>query len=260
MEVSVKKDGRKAAVKIHRPTLSGSALKVLALASMTCDHAAKAFVQPWPWLRDVLFRAFGHDVSWFGLMTGFGRMAFPLFAFLAVEGFIHTRSRMRYMLAMLAAAAVSEPCFDFAFSGMAVCPDMQNVLFTLVAGLAAILAISFARGLSPEDRHHGIKAAGAMAAVALCLFGAWRLHFDYGARGVAFMLLLYMARGNTPERAVVGSCVLPDTWKAGLAFIPIAMYDGKRGFIKSPFLKYAFYAYYPVHLFVLRVVSDWPFL
>ena len=41
------------------------------------------------------------------------------------------------------------------------------------------------------------------------------------------------------------------TWRSALAFVPINLYSGKRGFVRGPVLKFAFYAFYPVHLLVL---------
>jgi hypothetical protein len=40
------------------------------------------------------------------------------------------------------------------------------------------------------------------------------------------------------------------------AFIPIAMYNGQRGFIKSPILKYAFYLFYPAHILLLVAIKQ----
>ena len=48
-----------------------------------------------------------------------------------------------------------------------------------------------------------------------------------------------------------GTAVLASRWKGGLAFILLAFYNGKRGFIKGAVLKYAFYAFYPLHLLAL---------
>ncbi len=45
-------------------------------------------------------------------------------------------------------------------------------------------------------------------------------------------------------------------WIAGLAFIPMNMYNGQRGFIQGPLAKYAFYAFYPLHLLALWLVKQ----
>ena len=73
------------------------------------------------------------------------------------------------------------------------------------------------------------------------------------ARMVSDTLVLLMLRYNRIFQAAVGCCFLNFRWIAGLAFIPINLYNGQRGFIQGPIAKYLFYAFYPVHLLVLYV-------
>lgn len=45
-------------------------------------------------------------------------------------------------------------------------------------------------------------------------------------------------------------------WVAGVAFIPISLYNGKRGFIRGNIAKYAFYLIYPVHIMILWMLKN----
>ena len=67
-------------------------------------------------------------------------------------------------------------------------------------------------------------------------------------------MLMYALQDRELLRDVVGIMILGSRWKAGLAFVPLAFYNGKRGFIKGPVLKYAFYLFYPLHLLVLYCI------
>ena len=80
---------------------------------------------------------------------------------------------------------------------------------------------------------------------------AFFAHADYGYVGYAFILMLYVLRGNPVVRAVVGCAALPSHVIGGMAFVPIALYNGKRGFIQGPVAKYLFYAFYPLHMLVI---------
>ena len=67
-----------------RLSFSGSALKLIALLSMTIDHIACYG---------------GVNGLTYDVMRSLGRIAFPVFAFLLVEGYIHTHSKQRTITA-----------------------------------------------------------------------------------------------------------------------------------------------------------------
>ena len=119
------------------PSLSGTALKRIACLSMLIDHIGAAL------LENGLFR---QNAVWQGgvrldfVMRMAGRLAFPIYCFLLVEGFVHTHDFRKYALRMLGFALLSEFPFDWAFfSG--VWWGHQNVYFTLLLGLLAMKAL-----------------------------------------------------------------------------------------------------------------------
>ena len=115
---------------IHLPSLSGSALKVIAVLSMVADHCAYYLME--------------HGTLLYEVMRCFGRIAFPVFAFLIAEGFRHTRNRMKYFLQLLGFAVVSEVPW-YLLNGA---DGTHNVLFTLTLGVMALAAI---KALKKED-------------------------------------------------------------------------------------------------------------
>ena len=66
-----------------------------------------------------------------------GRVAFPLYIYLLIEGFTHTKSKTKYAIRLFLFAIISEIPFDLAFSGTVFAPRYNNVFITLF--LAAIL-------------------------------------------------------------------------------------------------------------------------
>ena len=177
--------------------LSGSALKLLAVVTMLIDHIASHLMTA----DVVLFSVLGHNVRLYPLLRGVGRMAFPLFAFLLVEGFVHTHSRQKYGLNLLVFTLLSEVPWDLLHHGVWFSFKSQSVFVTLLLGFA-------------------------------------------------FILLLYALREHEVLR-ILSAFVLNMQWWSLLAFVPISLYNGKRGFIHGKVLKYAFYAFYPLHMLVL---------
>ena len=220
--------------------LSGSALKVLAMVSMLVDHLAMFVWSRLPAFQEVLFTVRSHEITPYMLCRMFGRLAFPIFAFLIVEGFLHTRDRRRYGISLLVFAFLSEIPWNLVWGGSLFFPK-QNVMFTLLLGYLGLCALE---RFKDDARYLWGSLIGLFVI-------AFFLRADYGFTGYAFILMLYALRRWPPVQAVVGCAMLPMRWVAGLAFIPINLYNGKRGFIQGPVGKYLFYAFYPVHLFLI---------
>ena len=78
---------------------------------------------------------------------------------------------------------------------------------------------------------------------------------DYGASGYLFILLLYGLRKEKAIQSLACSMLLSMKFMVFLSFIPINMYNGERGFIKTRFSKYCFYAFYPFHMLFIYLLA-----
>ena len=218
--------------------LSGSMLKVIAMVTMLIDHLAAYYWWYDPQFAQPFFTIGHHQVDACFLMRLVGRIAFPIFAFLLVEGFVHTSNRRRYGISLFLFALLSELPWNLVHTGTWHYSS-QIVFFTLLLGYLGICSIEYLKG-----RRRVLALVG-------LLVGSILLRADYGCSGYGFILLLYVLRSQPLLQAVIGSCVLGSRWVAGLAFIPINMYNGRRGFIQGRWSKYLFYVFYPLHLLVI---------
>ncbi len=228
--------------------LSGNALKIIAAVTMFIDHIGAVVIE-----GGLLQNVMGLSLSDLAMLpTQFfwwkvnlvlrliGRVAFPVFAFLLVEGFLHTRNVKKYGIRLLLFGVLSEIPFDLSIFHTPFYWGYQNIFFTLFFALLALAAVR---------KYENDKTLWkAIAAAALCCGCAAMLHSDYGAFGVAFVVLLYMTRRNPVMQTTVG--ILATAWEltAFLAFIPIRRYNGTKG---KANLKYWFYVFYPLHLLAL---------
>lgn len=220
--------------------LSGSMLKLIAVLAMLTDHVA-AFVLVYYKSALTPFISIGsHELSLYRLMRIAGRIAFPIFCFLLVEGFLYTSDRRRYGRNLLIFAFISEVPWNLLHSG-SLFYSGQNVFFTLFLGYLGLCVIE----------KYGACRKKQLVYLLLLMAAAVLLDADYGVRGYGFIIMMYALRNMKIVRAVVGSCFLPSTYYAGVAFVPIALYNEKRGFVKGNIAKYAFYAFYPLHMLIL---------
>ena len=221
--------------------LSGSVLKCIALFTMIVDHVGLHL------LRNsgiVLLYTSAGPLELFTLMRKVGRLAFPIYCFLLVEGFLHTHDRRKYGLNLLAFALISEIPWNLEHTGALYCPS-QNVFFTLFLGYAGMCCIE-------ELKERPLEQLISLIALVLV---AMNLKADYGIGGFAFILVMYLLREQKILQAIVGTCIESGGWAAGLAFIPINLYNGQRGFIQGKVMKYLFYAAYPMHIMIIYLIK-----
>lgn len=225
--------------------LSGSALKMIAIITMLIDHTAFVLLSKYEPANVPLFTLGTKSYSLYRICRDVGRVAFPIFCFLLVEGFVHTRNRWKYGRNLLIFACISEIPWNFMFTNTWRA-EKQNVFFTLFLGYVAFCAIEY----------FWEKQTMQLLCVLALFAAAWYLNADYGWRGYVFLLIMYWFRSEKTAQAVIGSCWLYYEWKACFAFLSINMYNGKRGFIKGKAAKYFFYAFYPLHITILVILRN----
>ena len=211
-------------------------LKLIALLTMIIDHVGAIFFPLEPWFRII------------------GRISFPIFCFLLVEGYFHTRDVRKYSLRLLAFAFISEIPFDLAFSGR-MDNSHQNIFFTLFLGLFAIHML---------DVYFAKKPVIGMLGLIFAMFLSEFLRTDYGILGILYMLTIFgLRKVAEPQKYIfmaIMITLLNLLLSGGLqmysviSVIYISFYNGKPG-PKNDILKYGFYLAYPVHLLILYLIS-----
>lgn len=239
--------------------LSGSSLKIIAMLCMLCDHIAAVVLYRMiaVYSFSSIYSSYIPSLTTFAyILRGIGRIAFPIFIFLLVEGMLHTHNRWNYLLRMFVFALISELPFDFAFTlnyqqikyGTLIDFTYQNVFFTLTLGLLAILCIDL---LARQSWNIFLKAILEIIISIACMLAAFYLHVDYAQSGVLAIILMYFFRKyNLIGMLLACACVtqgIPFNRYAYIALIPAALYNGKRGLN----VKWIFYLFYPIHLLLL---------
>lgn len=242
--------------------ITGSTLKMIAIVTMFIDHIGAVILarlmmvnginaldssnqtQVMEWLdaNGTLYWAYT-------IVRIVGRIAFPIFCFLLVQGFLHTKDCKKYALRLGIFALCSEFAFDLAISGTLLEFGYQNVFFTLFVGLLTMTVYSL---IEKQEQWSQWVRFGLGILVLLCgMAAAMFLRTDYGAMGVLAIMVFYMFRKNRQHQLLLGGAVFltSQTW-AVASLIPIAFYNGKRG----RNLKYAFYLFYPLHLLLLYLI------
>lgn len=252
--------------------LSQETLKLIACVTMLIDHIGATLVL-------LLYVRTPLDSPEFELIRGIyygmrliGRISFPIYCFLLVEGAHHTRNPKKYALRLFIGMLLSEIPFDLAFCGtwmeykwtlttplLGFEPEFNSVMMTLLLGFGMIEAMKRVKGF--------------WKAVVILPFYilAERLYTDYAGMGILLIAVFALTRGMEKETLlrVLGCGVilcadLGDMLKYGLghsmesfamlALIPIGLYDGRKR-TNSKAVQWAFYLFYPVHILLLALLQ-----
>lgn len=218
-------------------------LKIIAVITMTIDHLGYFLDGPL-WMRAI------------------GRIAFVLFAFGVAEGFVKTRNRTQYMKRLA----------EFGF-GMTLAVGMIAFVandWSYVANgnifLTFFFALLIATGMKRSDVFGLIQ-------ILLGLAGTVIFAVDYSFYGILTVLAFIYFQGNIWKQFLAFSVINiifygPALFMYGVwspyslqlysiaAFGFIACYNGKSG-PRTLWTKWFFYWYYPIHIVILTVASQY---
>lgn len=230
--------------------LNSGDLKLLAMITMLIDHFGAAFLFFYMNIGDnrLKYREL------YNVIRSIGRISFPIFIFLLVEGLYHTRNIQKYLLRLALFSLISEVPFDLAFRRQIFDWQYQNVFFTLLIGLAAIALMQYKNKFFKNIPFLNYLVNILIAAAAMLL--AKVLKTDYSWAGVLAILTAYWLRSSDLQMWFV--CLVlfffsSDLELYALFCIPfIAHYNGKKGHLP----KWMPYLFYPIHLLILWGITS----
>ena len=215
-------------------------LKLIGIICMLCDHIGDAFI--------------GH----FSFLNLIGRIAFPIFAFQLVQGYIHTHNTKKYILRLFIFACISQIPFMLFLSTFRN-NYYLNIFFTLTLGIISLY-------LFDKVKNHYI---GTLLVSLICVI-AYLIHVDYGYFGVLVIFMFYILKDKKifmlPCLALLTTLFyLPNIVAYSsiwfiyfecivftcFSLVPIYLYNSNLG----PKVKYLFYIFYPLHLVILWFVK-----
>lgn len=254
---------------IKNKGITSSTLKIIAIIIMFIDHFAAIIISEsvkhignnysYIEYKEIYERV----VNLYYVMRIVGRIAFPIFIFLMLEGIRYTRNKYKYLLRMFIFAIISEVPFALAIRGEITGFSATNVFFTLTIGLAICIIIE-----KLLDKKKKWTIIIILVVVAIGEYVAYILNTDYSYLGVfaivaGFIAKSFIANNNkhingiscekTSQIVCAITICLVLFLSQGierfcvLSLIPICLYNGDRGIR----LKYFFYAFYPLHLLIL---------
>lgn len=208
--------------------MSSFMLKSVAMVTMFIDHMGAVFFPEYEIFRII------------------GRISFPIFCFLLVEGFYHTGNVYKYLGRLVLIGVISEPIFDKVFYGTWCTFTHNNVFWTLISGLLCMMICNKMSNVIEKY----------IVFLAVLLLSSY-IPMDYGIYGIAMIGGFYFFRNKVVSiiayQGFVNVLLMGGLQKYGLlGSIMTLLYNGKKGCRKA---SYAFYILYPLHLWIILLVE-----
>lgn len=226
--------------------MSSFALHIIAMIFMLCDHMWATIL----------------DYEW---LTCIGRIAFPIFAFLITEGYIHTSNINKYIKRMVIFAIITEIPFNLMVSASPIYPFHQNVLWTFVISLLTLKYLNFDNTKNIFKSILIILLAIIIATVTMCdYFGAGVMmvvgfYIFRKSKLLQLLMMIYvnmiLIQGYSYPIDIAGyTYYFPQQGFALLSLIFIWLYNGKQGY-HAKWFKIFCYAFYPLHMLILYLLT-----
>lgn len=221
--------------------LSGAQLKYLAFASMLIDHVNKALI--YPYLNGGVL---GIISDCFDIL---GRIAFPIFMFLLVEGYFHTKNRWKYLGMLVFFGIVSEVPFDLFTTCSYWEINWNNIMFTLAMVLVTIWIIDTCKEKLEKYPVFLWYLVSVVLLIVMCL-ASMNLGVDYEYHAILVGYFFYLFHEKTLLSIPFNFLSMYKEPWALLGFGLTLTYNGERGRQN----KYLNYLFYPVHLLILGLL------
>lgn len=244
--------------------ISQEGLKIIACLTMLVDHIGYEIIYPvyasmsavgasdLPEIR-MVYRLYL-------LCRCIGRISFPIFAFLLVEGIHHTSDRKKYALRLATGAVLAEIPYNLVVFGSISGPK-QSIMATLLLGFLAVHYMGKCRSLTWKP-------------VILLPFAVLAEVFrvEYSWKGILLIALFELSREMYSRNLMrtggmivlfhymssrmlhFGNFTLPMQVLGVLSMPIIAGYDGRKQ-TQSKAVQWGFYLFYPVHLLILWAIG-----
>ena len=235
--------------KIH---LSCNALKVIACIFMVIDHIGYGILHNYmiAHAMDIMPEQYKQLNQIYETMRGVGRLAFPIFTFFIVEGFLRTRSVKKYAVRLLIFGIISEIPFDLGLFGKVFNWEHQNIMITF---FLAILMLSLLKWLSQNVLGLSKPIEYMTLGCTVIAFSdiAYLIKADYSWKCMLLSAVLYFTREMPSFRLLAGAAA--SCWEkfAPISFVLLHFYDPTV----KPKHKYAFYLFYPLNFIVIYLIA-----
>lgn len=187
-----------------------------------------------------------------------GRIAFPIFAFQSVQGYIYTKDFKKHMIKLFIFACISQIPFMLFLSTFTNNFSL-NIFFTFFLGLLALYVYDKCQN----------KILGFLFVILTSLI-AYLIKVDYGVFGILLIFAFYIFKDDKIKMII--SCTILSFAKyipkiimypyllnhyllcglfTSLSLLFICFYNKKEG----PKAKYFFYIFYPLHLLILYILK-----
>lgn len=181
------------------------------------------------------------------VMQLIGGLAVPVFAFLLVEGFRHTKDFRKYFLRILIFAVLSEIPYDYAYSQSFLDWSGQNALVTMAVSLLMLYFLEMIK-----EKKSVLCHVARLLIVTCAVVWVTILKAEYGFSIVLLTAVFYLLYAKNGWKTFLGALISLLYVTGPLAFYGIWCYNEKRG---DRLPKYIYYVFYPAHLLALGIAG-----